>query len=80
MAPTAFKLSGVAAKDLTGVSLASAGDVNGDGFADLIVGTNQAEVSYVCDSWSRSSEQILRVDKWSFRRGYAAKRIGSGLK
>ena len=33
-----FKLSGVAAGDYSGCSVASAGDVNGDGFADLIVG------------------------------------------
>ena len=33
-----FKLSGVAAGDYSGRSVASAGDVNGDGFADLIVG------------------------------------------
>ena len=33
-----FKLSGVAAGDCSGSSVASAGDVNGDGFADLIVG------------------------------------------
>jgi hypothetical protein len=31
-------------------------------------------------SWSRLSEQIFRVDKWSVHRGYAAMRIGSGLK
>ena len=35
---TGFKLSGVAAGDYSGCSVASAGDVNGDGFADLIVG------------------------------------------
>ena len=31
-------------------------------------------------SWSRLSEQIFRVDKWSVHRGYAAMRMGSGLK
>ena len=39
---TGFKLSGVAANDFSGRSVASAGDVNGDGFADLIVGARGA--------------------------------------
>ncbi len=38
-----FKLSGEAAYDLSGLSVASAGDVNGDGFADLIVGAYAAD-------------------------------------
>jgi len=38
-----FKLSGEAQADLSGRSVASAGDVNGDGFADLIVGANSAD-------------------------------------
>ena len=38
-----FKLSGVAADDRSGISVASAGDVNGDGFADLIVGAFSAD-------------------------------------
>jgi len=38
-----FKLSGVAADDRSGISVASAGDVNGDGFADLIVGAHGAD-------------------------------------
>ena len=35
---TGFKISGVSAGDRSGHSVASAGDVNGDGFDDLIVG------------------------------------------
>jgi len=38
-----FKLSGVAAYDESGHSVASAGDVNGDGFADVIVGAYRAD-------------------------------------
>jgi hypothetical protein len=40
---TGFKLSGVAIGDESGSSVASAGDVNGDGFADLIVGAPKAD-------------------------------------
>ena len=39
---TGFKLSGAAVGDQSGFSVASAGDINGDGFADLIVGARNA--------------------------------------
>jgi hypothetical protein len=40
---TGFKLSGAAAIDRSGFSVASAGDVNGDGFDDVIVGAYRAD-------------------------------------
>ena len=45
-----FKLGGVAAGDKAGSSVASAGDVNGDGFADLIVGAHYADPHGVFNS------------------------------
>ena len=38
-----FTLSGIDANDQSGVSVSSAGDVNGDGYADLIIGAHRAD-------------------------------------
>ena len=38
-----FALSGVAALDLAGRSVSDAGDVNGDGFGDVIIGADGAD-------------------------------------
>ncbi len=38
-----FRLDGVAAGDRSGRSVAGAGDVNGDGFADVIIGAYGAD-------------------------------------
>ena len=38
-----FRISGEAASDLSGQSVASAGDVNGDGIDDLIIGADRAD-------------------------------------
>ncbi len=40
-----FRLDGIDTNDSSGISVASAGDVNGDGFADLIIGAYRADGS-----------------------------------
>jgi Ca2+-binding RTX toxin-like protein len=45
-----FKLSGGAAGDRSGISVRSAGDVNGDGFGDVIVGAYRADPNGITDS------------------------------
>ncbi len=38
-----FRLDGIDASDFSGYSVASAGDINGDGFDDLIIGASRAD-------------------------------------
>ncbi len=45
-----FVINGQAANDLSGYSVASAGDVNGDGFADVIVGAFQSDPTAGADA------------------------------
>jgi len=49
--PNGFHINSEAAVDRSGCSVASAGDVNGDGFADLIVRARLADAnrSYIPD-------------------------------
>jgi hypothetical protein len=47
LAPTPSVLSGPAGSNNFGISVASAGDVNGDGYADLVVGADTSNTAYV---------------------------------
>ncbi|TAN53589.1 MAG: hypothetical protein EPN21_01150 [Methylococcaceae bacterium] len=48
---TGFRLDGVAAGDWSGFSLSEAGDVNGDGFGDLIIGAYRADTAGIGSSF-----------------------------
>ena len=67
---TGFRLDGVAAVDFLGRGVSAAGDVNGDGFDDLIVGGYQADrggsdsgSSYVF--FGRPADLISAIDLWT---------------
>ncbi|HEY9817195.1 MAG TPA: cadherin domain-containing protein, partial [Candidatus Obscuribacterales bacterium] len=47
-----FRIDGVAADDRSGRSVSSAGDINGDGFDDLIIGSYRADPNSNTDSGS----------------------------
>ena len=56
-----FRLDGVAASDVSGFSVSSAGDINGDGYDDLIIGALDADIN---GSNSGSSYVVYGGAKW----------------
>ena len=52
-----FRLDGIDADDISGTSVSSAGDVNGDGFDDVIIGAFKADPGG--DSWAGESYVVF---------------------
>ncbi|SOD22310.1 integrin alpha [Nitrosomonas ureae] len=81
-----FRLDGVAQADLTGYSVSNAGDVNGDGFGDLIVcapgadsnGTNSGS-SYVVFGKASGFEVTMNLSDLNGSTGFRLDGIAEGV-
>jgi Ca2+-binding RTX toxin-like protein len=81
-----FAISGIAAGDQSGISVSSAGDVNGDGIDDLIVGApfadfngnNEIGQSYVVFGRSTGFGSVLNLSGLNGTNGFTINGINSG--
>ncbi len=76
-----FRLDGIDADDRSGSSVASAGDVNGDGFGDLIVGTPGGDPngeSYVVFGKAGGFASSLDLSSLNGRNGFRLDGIDAG--
>ncbi|MEH2283602.1 MAG: hypothetical protein V7K90_20110 [Nostoc sp.] len=80
-----FALNGIAARDYSGSSVSSAGDINGDGIADLIIGAQGADPngyssgqSYVVFGKSTGWSATLNLSDLNGANGFAINGINPG--
>src|SRR4028119_2192832 len=81
-----FAINGIAANDLSGRSVSSAGDVNGDGFDDLIIGAfgadpngiSQAGQSYVVFGSNSDFGASFNLSELNGSNGFAINGIAAG--
>ena len=62
-----FRLDGEVGADRSGASVASAGDVNGDGYDDLIIGTIDSSSSYIVYGKAAGASAIINL--WAISGG-----------
>ena len=78
-----FILTGIDSNDQSGISVSSAGDVNGDGYDDLIIGANQADPNggssgetYVVYGGATGTERVLDLSMLDVTNGFILTGIG----
>ncbi|MBE9192560.1 FG-GAP repeat protein [Gloeocapsopsis crepidinum LEGE 06123] len=74
-----FQINGINAGDRSGFSVSSAGDVNGDGFADLIVGSAGTNSSYVVFGNASGFEPSLNLANLDGTNGFRINDAGFGV-
>ncbi|MFN6538962.1 MAG: VCBS domain-containing protein [Nostoc sp. EkiNYC01] len=80
-----FKINGIAANDNSGISVSSAGDINGDGFDDLLIGAKRADPngsdsgqSYVVFGKSTGFSTALNLSTLNGSNGFKINGIAAG--
>ena len=80
-----FRLDGEATEDRSGVSVSGAGDINGDGLADLVIGARYADPngsssgsSYVVFGQSTAFTPILALSGLNGANGFRLDGVGAG--
>ncbi|WP_339379206.1 hypothetical protein [aff. Roholtiella sp. LEGE 12411] len=72
-----FVINGINANDNLGNSVSSAGDINGDGFDDLIIGVSGARSSYVVFGTNSGFSASLDLSSLNGSNGFVINGIGS---
>ncbi len=70
-----FRLDGAEPYNFSGSSVSDAGDVNGDGFDDVIVGTGRANSSYVVFGKANGFDAALNLSSLNGRNGFRLDRL-----
>jgi VCBS repeat-containing protein len=73
-----FVINGINRYDFSGSSVSSAGDINGDGFDDLIIGARNVESSYVVFGRSSGFGAGFNLSSLNGSEGFVINRIDSG--
>jgi hypothetical protein len=73
-----FKISGVAVHDLAGQSVSGAGDINGDGIDDLIVGAFYSGASYVVFGSRTAFAENLNLSALTGTNGFKINGVTAG--
>ena len=80
-----FALTGIDAGDYSGISVSGAGDINGDGFDDLIIGARRADLnsdflgeSYVVFGTDTGFDAVIKLSGLDGSNGFVLNGVGLG--